>query len=145
MRKSNGCRTPTELVWNGSTVPVSSAAPRRVARALLLGVSALLSLEVPFDGADAVEAQVLYAGGVAGSVTRLVQINIRVPMAARSRAQCAGLRPNRFRRCTSGRHRGAALGSKVYGNSATHMFCVIPTRGKATYRPSGDGDPNKMW
>jgi len=45
-------------------------------------VEVLLSLEAPFDDADAVVAGVLYAGAAPGSVQGLVQLNVRIPQSA---------------------------------------------------------------
>src|SRR5262249_37641040 len=45
-------------------------------------VKVLLSLEIPEYGADAVLADLLYAGAAPGSVQGLVQLNARIPQTA---------------------------------------------------------------
>jgi uncharacterized protein (TIGR03437 family) len=73
------------LTGAGLTVPqpgdseiIGSVPPRLNAA----GIDVLLSLETPYDGADAVLADLLYAGAVPGSVQGLVQLNARIPQSA---------------------------------------------------------------
>jgi uncharacterized protein (TIGR03437 family) len=73
------------LTGAGLTVPqpddseiIGSIPPRLKAG----DVEVLASLETPYDGADAVLADLLYAGAAPGSVQGVVQLNARIPQSA---------------------------------------------------------------
>jgi len=73
------------LTGAGLTVPQSddSGITGSIPPTLKAGdVEVLLSLETPYDGADAVLADLLYAGATPGSVQGLFQLNARIPESA---------------------------------------------------------------